>query len=252
MKTSTRILTVASLAFIVAAASAQTTPDTPPTIKWDPAEVAVIYAADQETFFDVFKDSKGNPANAWTQPTWGQSCVISDDECGDGAAVRIDNLDFLPLQFQATVDLSEYRFFHMDIWAQNDDQICIKFQNFWPGETFVTEVYNIKGGEWTRLDIDLDREDFTWSKKNEVPQHCINVLQIAGEKIPNDYPHSPAIYMTNIMAHNDASVLGGSGIDSITTDKDAADGALYNIFGQRVGKDYKGLVITKGRKFIQK
>ena len=58
--------------------------------------------------------------------------------------------------------------------------------------------------------------------------------------------------MTNIMAHNDASVLDDSGIDSITTDKGAADGALYNIFGQRVGKDYKGLVITKGRKFIQK
>lgn len=251
MKTSTRILSLASMAIVVVTAGAQT-PDTPPTIKWDPSEVAVIYASDQEKFFEVFRDSQGNPANAWTLPVWGQQCVISDDECGDGAAVRIDNLDFLPLQFQATVDISDYRFFHLDLWAQNDDQICIKFQNWWPGESFVTEIFDLKGGEWKSIDIDLDRADFTWEKKNEIPQHCVNILQLGGEALPNDYPHSPAIYLTNIMAHNDASVLGGAGVGNVVVENAPADDAVYNLFCQRVDKSYKGIVVSKGRKFIQK
>ena len=243
MKLSTQFLTLATMVAVTVPTFAQTVPDTPPAIKWD--------AADQDKFPEVFKDSKGNAANDWTAPSWGQKCVFSDDECGDGAALRVDNLDFLPLQFQATVDLSEYRFFHIDIWAQNDDQMCIKFQNYWPGESFVTEVYDLKGGEWKSIDIDMDRADFTWSKKNEIPQHCINILQFAGEKIANDYPHSPSIYLTNMMAHNDASVIGGSGIGSIAADA-SADNTLYNIFGQRVDKSYKGIVISNGRKFIQR
>jgi hypothetical protein len=31
-----------------------------------------------------------------------------------------------------------------------------------------------------------------------------------------------------------------------------ADGAIYNLAGQKVGKDYKGLVIMNGKKFVQK
>lgn len=45
-----------------------------------------------------------------------------------------------------------------------------------------------------------------------------------------------------------------SGISDIIDDNadDAKDGPYYNILGQKVTKDYKGLVITKGRKFINK
>jgi len=254
MKISTRFLSFAALATVAAAAGAQT-PSTPPAINWDPADVAVIYAADQEKFPEVFKDSKGNAANAWTAPAWGQTCVFSDDEAGDGAAVRIDNLDFLPLQVQATVDLSDYRFLHIDLWAQNDDKMSIKLQNWWPGESFSADVIDLKGGEWKSVDIDLDGANFTWSKKNEIPQHCINIIQLGGEAIPNDYPHSPAIYFTNLIAHNDASVLDpGAGIGNVAVDNAMTDSdtPVYNLFGQRVDKTYKGIVVSKGRKYIQK
>ena len=50
-----------------------------------------------------------------------------------------------------------------------------------------------------------------------------------------------------MMAHNDASVIGGSGIGSIAADA-SDDNALYNIFGQRIDKSYKGIVISNGRK----
>ena len=42
---------------------------------------------------------------------------------------------------------------------------------------------------------------------------------------------------------------GINNVENATTDK---DGAIYNLAGQRVGKDYKGVVIKNGQKYIQR
>lgn len=44
---------------------------------------------------------------------------------------------------------------------------------------------------------------------------------------------------------------GASGISDVKVVR-IADGAIYNLAGQKVGKDYKGIVIMNGRKFMQK
>lgn len=43
-----------------------------------------------------------------------------------------------------------------------------------------------------------------------------------------------------------------TGIDTIDADKTVKSGAVYNLAGQRVGKDYKGIVIVDGKKHVQK
>ena len=43
-----------------------------------------------------------------------------------------------------------------------------------------------------------------------------------------------------------------SGINSITTDAKNGSAVIYNIAGQRVSKDYKGLVIKEGKKYVVK
>ena len=46
---------------------------------------------------------------------------------------------------------------------------------------------------------------------------------------------------------------GQSAIDSIIADEAAdADAPIYNVYGQRVSKDYKGVLIQNGKKFINK
>lgn len=42
------------------------------------------------------------------------------------------------------------------------------------------------------------------------------------------------------------------GINDINAEEEKADGAIYNIEGQRVGNDYKGIVIINGKKVIKK
>ncbi len=43
-----------------------------------------------------------------------------------------------------------------------------------------------------------------------------------------------------------------AGIDAIIADEVAADAPVYNVLGQRVNENYKGLVIKGGKKYIQK
>lgn len=90
----TKLFAVSAIAFMATAVQAQEV-TTPPTFDIDPGEVGVIFAADQDTYFEVIKDSKGNSASNWAPVKWGQKCTVSEDEAGDGAAIRIDNLDFL-------------------------------------------------------------------------------------------------------------------------------------------------------------
>ena len=44
---------------------------------------------------------------------------------------------------------------------------------------------------------------------------------------------------------------GATGISNVNVVR-VSDGAIYNLAGQKVGKDYKGIVIQNGRKYMQK
>ena len=44
----------------------------------------------------------------------------------------------------------------------------------------------------------------------------------------------------------------GSGISNVSADKANADAPVYNLNGQKVSKDYKGVVVKNGKKYVQK
>ena len=45
---------------------------------------------------------------------------------------------------------------------------------------------------------------------------------------------------------------GGTGINNVVNNKQNGSAAIYNLAGQKVSKDYKGLVVKSGKKMIQK
>jgi len=256
----TKLFVVSAIACTTTAVQAQEV-TTPPSFNLDAGEVGVIFAADQDTYFDVIKDSKGNPASSWAPVKWGQKCTVSEDEAGDGAALRVDNLDFLPEQFGGTLDLSEYKYLHLDVWVNTASQFHFALQNWWPGEKFVTPMATFAAGQWVRIDIDMS--SFAWSKKNEQQQRCINMFKFGGESTDAATESYPTVlYVTNIIAHNDDAfakqntILAESstaGIGSAAAAQNKAKaGVAYNIAGQRVGKDYKGIIIVDNKKMLRK
>jgi hypothetical protein len=57
---------------------------------------------------------------------------------------------------------------------------------------------------------------------------------------------------TNVFITKIVITRGGStGISTVKTVR-VADGAIYNLAGQKVDKNYKGVVIMNGKKMIQK
>ena len=49
-----------------------------------------------------------------------------------------------------------------------------------------------------------------------------------------------------------AGAYDPTGIETVKAVTKTANGVIYNLAGQKVGKDYKGIVIKDGRKMIQK
>jgi hypothetical protein len=57
---------------------------------------------------------------------------------------------------------------------------------------------------------------------------------------------------TNVFITKIVITRGGStGINTVKTVR-IADGAIYNLAGQKVSESYKGVVIKNGRKYVQK
>ena len=47
-------------------------------------------------------------------------------------------------------------------------------------------------------------------------------------------------------------LIEGDGIELVNAEEQAADGAIYNVVGMKVGADYKGIVIRNGKKMLKR
>ena len=86
-------------------------------------------------------------------------------------------------------------------------------------------------------------------------KECKYIVNANGSKITaGAYAFSEADDVTIATEDGIVFYIGGGevAIQSAKVAKAAADGAIYNIAGQKVSASYKGLVIKNGKKFIQK
>lgn len=115
----------------------------------------------------------------------------------------------------------------------------------WPGEsTHVTKV-----GTNPSTGYDVYRWEYT-------PTATITADKVTGLIFNNGASKTDDIAFENGGYYNFSSKLAvitaSTGISSLDADAQATDGAIYNLAGQRVSQDYKGLVIQNGRKLLKK
>ena len=63
---------------------------------------------------------------------------------------------------------------------------------------------------------------------------------------------NPFLKFEKNMCIQKIEVKDASGINTLNANAKVYNGAIYNLAGQKVGKDYKGIVIMNGKKFMQK
>lgn len=116
------------------------------------------------------------------------------------------------------------------------------------------------GGAATTVDTDLKVADgetkgaaniYCLAKKNNV----VGFYQVASTvTIPANKAYLKIGTPTSTSAKYYSIGIGGNttGIQAIQQNSVKADGIMYSLSGQRVGKDYKGIVICNGKKMIKK
>ena len=115
------------------------------------------------------------------------------------------------------------------------------------------------GGAATTVDTDLKVADGTKTGANNI--YCLAKKTSNGVgfyQVSSDVTIPANKAYLEINAANSAKYysigIGGNttGIQAIQQNSVKADGIMYSLSGQRVGKDYKGIVICNGKKMIKK
>lgn len=102
----------------------------------------------------------------------------------------------------------------------------------------------------------------TWSMSSDKPYITLKITRFGGEmqgvliKQQMEGTETEKLCFSAI-GSGDRPVWGyknadASSIESIETDQTDANAPMYNLAGQRVGNDYKGIVIVKGKKYVKK
>lgn len=115
--------------------------------------------------------------------------------------------------------------------------------------------------------VQIERDNGIWAYEGNKRARIYNPFQIKDlGSIPSNttgkYYDVTAIYGTDVLNGQIIDelyrlkpvdeVAAPTAISVLSTDSKAADGLLYNLQGQRVGKGYKGIVVHGGKKYYQK
>lgn len=104
-------------------------------------------------------------------------------------------------------------------------------------------------GSWTTLSKSSTGTNYVLSVQDETvvfaPIDAVSATLRAGSAYL--YVPTSTGAKLRLVFGDDATAING-----IESEKNAENGAIYNLAGQRVGKDYKGIVIKNGKKFMNK
>lgn len=107
-------------------------------------------------------------------------------------------------------------------------------------------VYPLDPCESTSGAPTMHKAGYTWASIDftEMPYEGTFAFKFSGN---NQEQTLIRIYTTKESAQNPLTAIKG-----VQTTAKVNDGATFNLAGQRVGKNYKGVVVKNGRKFVQK
>lgn len=117
------------------------------------------------------------------------------------------------------------------------------------------------GGAATTVDTDLKVADGTKTGASNIyclankTSNGVGFYQVANTvTIPANKAYLEINTTSTTPAKYYSIGIGGNttGIQAIQQNSVKADGIMYSLSGQRVGKDYKGIVICNGKKMIKK
>jgi len=170
----------------------------------------------------------------------------------------------------------KFQFYNYSNRENNWDNWCLYGANYPHGSNGYTEYFGVRCDNWDNTtgsntgctsnynwdtfcdEMDESFVDMTvnydsgnkFTMSATITAKSGNVYSYAYTKTIASKPSVICLFFVNEGSYIDGSTL--SGIESPFADPTAIDGPVYNLSGQRVGSDYKGIVIRNGRKYVKK
>ena len=96
-------------------------------------------------------------------------------------------------------------------------------------------------------DTEVNNDNFV-NKECKFVTKKNGIIYIGFHANTTNYEDAMNLYIDNIRLE----AIGSTNIDGIKTTITTNDAPLYNLAGQKVGKNYKGIVIQNGKKFMNR
>ena len=110
----------------------------------------------------------------------------------------------------------------------------------------------VDGGEWKQTVITYPTE-FNSSGWSSFEKQTVDLKDYVGKKIKVGFKYVGTSKTAGTWEVKNFSVTGtASGIDNVTVEELDENAPMYNLAGQRVSKDAKGIVIQNGKKYIRR
>lgn len=153
---------------------------------------------------------------------------------------KMTKFDYAKFKFDA-VDLSNKEKFHIDFFTPSDQPVTTQIKVVLTDETnkasTVTSATTVTltAGEWNGIDINLSEFNCDLTKVNLITLGAV------------DRNEQHLLYMGNVYAYDSSS----DGIENVNSDN-VKNNQIYNLAGQRVSPNTKGLLIQNGKKYVVK
>ena len=106
-------------------------------------------------------------------------------------------------------------------------------------------------GEWQQVTISYP--EITSGNWSDAEEQVIDLKDYVGKKIQVGFKYVSTEESAGTWEIEDFSVTGTtSGIDNVTVEELDENAPMYNLAGQRISKDAKGIVIQNGKKYIRR
>lgn len=165
----------------------------------------------------------------------------------------IDTTVFEPYTIKVYVNIDKAGWGNLEsinFWTWGGDGSHAPANSSWPGDA-VSKKETVNGKTWFVKEFTINSEtdfvDFVFSKASGSPQ-TVDISNINQTKFYE-------VSSTQAGGKNElVDVTAATGIEKIASNasKSAKSAVVYNLAGQRVGNDYKGIVVKNGKKYIAK
>ena len=196
----------------------------------------------------IYSSTLGN-TDGYFFADWGCGNVGSEVTVGSSKVFKIPNFTYYGSQFTA-IDLTSMKYLVVDVYPESDMTLTVDPIT---GTVEKGVQTSLTGGQWNTIKIPI--ATFTQKGCNMANLYQIKYMGTlaadGGDGNVDGFgtgDGTQSFIVGNVYFYNEVS----TGVNGVNVAQPVVDGPAFNVAGQQVSSDYKGIVVKNGKKYINR